>query len=302
MPKILVVDDALPDRALSIGLLKKAIDCSIVEAIDGQDALAKIEADLPDLVLTDLQMPNMNGLELVSAVKDDFPLVPVILITAKGSEEIAAEALRAGAASYVPKRNLANTLVPTVKRVLKSAHENRGQTHLMHFLEQTDSTFTLYNDLAIARTVVSYVSNLLRCLPLADETERVRVGIALEEALNNAYYHGNLEIGSGVDLADRDKYDQLAAQRLAELPYRDRRIRVKIQISREQAMLVVKDDGPGFDVSALSNTEPSINGDHRSGRGLVLIHSIMDQVKFNDAGNEITMIKNRFEDEPELVD
>ena len=74
---------------------------------DGREALAAIQRDPPDLVLTDLQMPEMNGLELVVAIRTTYPAIPVILMTAHGSEEIAMEALQKGAASFVPKKNLA---------------------------------------------------------------------------------------------------------------------------------------------------------------------------------------------------
>src|SRR5690349_13770360 len=104
MPTVLVVDDSPIDRRLAGGLLENHFACDVQFAADGKEALQQIERVAPDLVLTDLQMPEMNGLELVAAVKRDYPFVPVVLMTAQGSEDLAAEALRRGAASYVPKR------------------------------------------------------------------------------------------------------------------------------------------------------------------------------------------------------
>ena len=84
MTKILVVDDAQTDRALVGGLLTKSIDCTIVEAVDGDDALSKVQQHQPDLVLTDLEMPGLNGLELVKAVREERGLeVPFLLLTAR---------------------------------------------------------------------------------------------------------------------------------------------------------------------------------------------------------------------------
>src|SRR5262245_17181521 len=107
---ILVVDDSPLDQRLAGGLLEKHFNCTVRYAADGKEAVGQMAQELPDLVLTDLQMPQMDGLELVQVVKTEFPVVPVILITAHGSEEIAAQALRRGAASYVPKRRLAQDL------------------------------------------------------------------------------------------------------------------------------------------------------------------------------------------------
>ena len=199
MIKVLVVDDSPMDRALASGLISKRMEAEILEACNGREGLALIESHQPKLVLTDLQMPEMNGLELVAAVKDRFPNIPIILMTAQGSEEIAAQALELGAASYVPKRRLADDLVRTIERVLATLRDERHRSMLMHHLTETNTRFTLQNDPELLRLLVSHLLDLLCCLPLGDETERLRVGVAIEEALNNAYYHGNLEISSNGD-------------------------------------------------------------------------------------------------------
>ena len=107
MAKILVVDDSAVDRRFVGGLLKRQAEYSVEFAEDGSDALTKMRQQVPDVIVTDLQMPNRNGLELVSAVRMHHPGVPVILMTGHGSEGLAVEALHRGAASYVPKPQLA---------------------------------------------------------------------------------------------------------------------------------------------------------------------------------------------------
>jgi CheY-like chemotaxis protein len=294
---VLVVDDSPFDRRLVGGLLGKQYECDVLYAEDGKDALRQIGERLPDLVLTDLQMPEMDGLQLVAAVKRDYPLVPVILMTAHGSEEIAAEALRQGAASYVPKRHLADDLGPTVRRIVTGSLEDRTHSTLMHYLESGTATFVLGNDPALIRSMVGHVQELLRCLPLADETERLRVGVALEEALTNACYHGNLEVGSARGAADREAHEDLARRRRWEAPYRDRRLRVSVAVSRAEAVFVVRDDGPGFDVSQLPAAD-RFDAERGTGRGVMLMRTIMDDVTYNAAGNEVTLVKRRAADPP----
>jgi CheY-like chemotaxis protein len=295
MPTVLVVDDSPIDQRLAGGLLQKHFDCTVAYAADGKQALAAMTKHVPDLVLTDLQMPEMNGLELVAAVKTDYPFVPVILMTAQGSEDIAAQALRRGAASYVPKRRLADDLPATVQRVLLGSFEDRGHSQLMHYLETSSSVFHLTNDLAAIRALVNHVQEMLRCLPLGDETERLRVGVALEEALHNAYYHGNLEIGASNGQADRE---QLVAQRLVQAPYCDRRIRVAVDVSRISATFIIRDDGPGFDVSSLPAGDDLPADERAAGRGVVLMRSIMDEVRYDAKGNEVTLVKRAVGGEP----
>ena len=71
-----------------------------------------IAAEKPDIVVSDLQMPEMDGLELVETIRREHPGLPVILMTAHGSEETAIQALRKGATNYVAKRNLAASSSP----------------------------------------------------------------------------------------------------------------------------------------------------------------------------------------------
>ncbi len=73
-------------------------------ACDGRRPSTRSSGRLPAVVLTDLQMPEMDGLALVQEIRDQFPRLPVILMTAYGSEDVAIQALRAGAANYVPKK------------------------------------------------------------------------------------------------------------------------------------------------------------------------------------------------------
>ena len=297
MPKILVVDDALADRALVAGLAAKWMDSTVLQAVDGRDAISKIEVHHPDVVLTDLHMPEMDGFQLVTAIKADFPSIPVVLMTAQGSEEIAAQALRGGAASYVPKRRLADDLFDTLDQVRSTSLGEKAQSQLMHYMTDTQTNFVLHNDLTLIRYTVDQCLTMLRCMPLGDETERLRVGIALEEALENAYYHGNLEVTTeaGQDLR---RYADVAASRVTQSPYRDRRIHVSVHISRTQARFVIRDEGPGFDTAASLQSRDTVSPETVSGRGLTLMRSIMDEVRYNPAGNEVTLIKHaRCEDE-----
>ena len=293
MATILVVDDSAIDRQLIGALVEEHDGWAAAFAADGREALARIRRDSPDLVLTDLQMPEMNGLELVEASRREHPGIPVILMTAFGSEEIAVAALRKGAASYVAKRNLARDLVPTIESVLPVAAV-RGDARPQGCLVSAEFTFILGNDTGALQPVITVLLEHLAQWKLADESESIRVGLALYEVLMNAVEHGNLELNSQLrDVDDGVPYQWLAEERRLRSPYRDRTVRLAARFSREEAAFVVRDQGPGYDPGALPDPTDPENMERAHGRGLLLIRTFMDDVRLNDKANEITLLKRR---------
>jgi len=301
MPTILVVDDSAVDRRLVGGLLEKKTVCTIEYAANGVEALARLQDAEPDLIVTDLTMPAMDGLELVKAVRAHHAGVPVILMTAHGSETLAIEALEQGAASYVPKSQLAQRLPNTMEEVLTLARADRSHQQLMTCLTQAEFAFVLENEPALIDPLVDLVQQMVAGTQLCEFSGRLQIGVALKEALLNALFHGNLEIGGEMPQEAEDELLQekdlsLVERRRSELPYRDRRVRVDVKVSREEARFFIRDQGPGFDVAAVPHCGDSEALEAERGRGLSLMRAFMDELTFNAAGNEVTMIKRREND------
>jgi CheY-like chemotaxis protein len=293
MTTVLVVDDSPIDRRLAGGILEKDSVWEVLYASDAEDALEAVRRQPPDLIITDMQMPEMNGLELLTAVRREFPAMPIILMTAKGSEELAAEALRVGANSYVPKRSLATDLVETSRRVLAATREGQSLTQLMRRLTTRHEVFTLETDLDLLMSMCRYLQQTLTESWGLDKIERLRLGTALEEALLNAYYHGNLEVSSALKLTNHHDFYATANARLTQEPYGNRRITVKFSLDDRQALITVEDQGPGFNPQMLPDPTNPENLDLPSGRGVMLMRAFMDDVSYNDAGNAVTLIKRR---------
>ena len=78
MPRVLVVDDIVTDRLLAGSLFERVPEWEVSYANDGQEALNAIRNEQPDAVVTDLMMPELNGLELVRVVTQEYPLIPVV--------------------------------------------------------------------------------------------------------------------------------------------------------------------------------------------------------------------------------
>lgn len=292
MTQILVVDDSATDRRLAGGLLERRAGWIVEYASDGREALTRIAVNPPALILTDMQMPELNGLELVEAVQRDYPLIPLVLMTAQGSERIAVDALERGAASYVPKRELAQDLVSVIERVLILSDERQTKRTLMARMKHLRATFVLSNDSTLLTSAVAYLQGLIRDMGLLTEAERLRVGVALEEALLNAAYHGNLEVNSELREHDHALFYNLARERTTIIPYSLRNVTLEVELSVERIRYTVRDEGPGFDPRTLPDPTDPANIDRPCGRGLLLMRTFMDSVEYNDVGNVVTLVKH----------
>ncbi len=296
MPTVLIADDSPIDRKLVHGLLSKNVDWDIHVAVDGAEALGRVVELTPDLVVTDMQMPEMNGLELVTAMRQQFPQIPVVLMTAQGSEDLAVQALQAGAASYVPKRSLAMELNSTVRRLLTAASDVRAQTALMNRLERRVETFRVETELGLVIALARQIPLELAEAWNLEKSDRLRISTALEEALLNAYYHGNLEISSDLKETDYAEFYALAERRSREAPYQGRFVSLRLELTPTVAVIAIRDEGRGFDPKSLPDPTDLENLDRPCGRGVMLMRAFMDDVQYNDTGNEVTLTKRRFKD------
>jgi CheY-like chemotaxis protein/anti-sigma regulatory factor (Ser/Thr protein kinase) len=274
-------------------LLEKGRNSSVLYAAHGVEALEQMQRHAPDIVVTDLQMPEMNGLDLVSAVRSRYPLVPVVLMTAQGREDIAVQALQKGAASYLPKSRLAAELLDTIENVLAVARADRDQSKLEQCLVGGCWNFILPNDNSLVPPLVDRARLDVARMRLCDDTARTRLGIALHEALVNAIDHGNLELSSELRERDDATYHRMAEERRRQKPYSDRRVFVAVRANMSEVAYTIRDEGPGFDPSKLPDPTDPANLERVCGRGLLLIRTFMDEVRHNATGNEITMIKRR---------
>jgi len=240
-----------------------------------------------------MQMPEMNGLDLVREIRSKYSFLPVILMTAHGSEDIAVEALRAGAASYVPKSSLTKNLVSTIRAVLDVAKLGPHDAELLECLAYADSGFVLVNSPTLIPALVRHLLEHTALMKLCDKTGLIRLGLALEEALINALYHGNLELDSTSRDKDGPEWSERVQTRSQQSPYRDRRIHVTVNLSRAEAVYVIRDEGAGFDLSQIPDPTDPANLETTTGRGLLLIRTFMDEVRHNSNGNEITIVMRR---------
>ncbi len=119
--EILVVEDSPTMRQLIVFALKRLKDVNITEASDGVDGLKKLSNQKFDLMIADINMPIMDGLKLVSLVRQDpkYNNMPIIIVTTEGADEDRKRGLALGANAYLTKPVQTTQLLATVKELLK---------------------------------------------------------------------------------------------------------------------------------------------------------------------------------------
>jgi CheY-like chemotaxis protein/anti-sigma regulatory factor (Ser/Thr protein kinase) len=293
VPVILVADDSQLEQRYVGRILEQAGGWQVRFARNGEEALALIAQSPPHLLLTDMNMPKMDGLTLVEKVRAQFPRVPVVLMTGSGSERVAVAALKAGAADYVAKQALTHDLVPVIERVLSAGQAEYRRFRVLQGMTRRSSQYVLENDPALVPPLVAQLREDLIEMGLCDLTGATRAGIALEEALLNAVYHGNLEVSSELREGGDSRFHNLARERRSQAPYAARRVRVTARLTTEQATIVILDEGPGFDVTKLPDPTDPDYLERASGRGILLMRAFMDEVRDNRTGNRVTLVKRR---------
>ena len=119
----LVVEDSPTMRQLLAFSLRRLKDCRIIEAVDGVDALKKLTTERVDLVITDINMPMMDGLKLIAVIRANArtKTLPIIIVTTEGAEEDRKRGLELGANAYIPKPIHPSELLKTVASLLEHA-------------------------------------------------------------------------------------------------------------------------------------------------------------------------------------
>ncbi|MEM6365442.1 MAG: response regulator, partial [Planctomycetota bacterium] len=253
MATILLVEDS-PTQALEIQMHLESADHRVTHVVDGNQALAALRQNSPDLVVTDLEMPEVNGLELVQAMKTDFAHVPCILVTSHGSEHLAAEALRCGAAGYVPKDQLHELLPERILDVLAVIHTDASYERLIATLQENVFAFDLPNDPALITPLVGLWMQVCSGMELLSSVDMVRLGVAMEHAIANAICHGNLELATEDcphhgEMAREGKASPAMLTRMRQSPFKERKVHVRATATKSEVTIVVKDHGNGFDTS-----------------------------------------------------
>lgn len=296
MAAILLAEDS-PTHATLIQRLLEDAGHDVICVADGQQAFDGIQVDRPDLVVTDLQMPRINGVELVTQIAEQFPMLPSIVVTARGSESLAVDALAKGATNFVPKDSMAKLLTRTVRQTIQLA---RLDASIDSYSQQSlpfEWTAHLHSDPLKTDPIVWAVVQTMAAADLLGPTQRLRVGIATMSGLFNAICFGNLQLTDddkfiGQVLSDDPACSETFSERFKGTPASKLETVVRVSIGDRDTRIAIRHTGRGraARLRPVPGTPESFEIEHS--RRLMLITSFMDDVMFRHDATEMVMVKN----------
>ncbi|TWU43839.1 Luminescence regulatory protein LuxO [Novipirellula aureliae] len=295
MASVVLCEDS-PTHSVLMQSILEADGHSVRAAADGREGLEQVEQAMPDMVVTDLRMPEMNGLELVRTIVDRYPDLPTIVVTARGSEDLAVDALALGAVNFVPKASLNVLLNPAVRRTLRfsqsdqSYHSSAGKLVLPEFY------YKLRNSLDSINPASRFVIEALSAAGKMTANVRLRIGMAVASALFNSICYGNLELqDEDPRIANAIHRKGDSRQELTELaqthPYRKRFVHLKVSVGEDDTRISVAHDGPGRIARFHPAPGTAESFELEQCRGMMLITSFMDEMIFNGDYTEVVMVK-----------
>ncbi len=285
---LLVIDPCPETHALIVQHLQGR-GFSVLAAQDPRAALATIDAAAPDIVLTDLFLPDAAGLALVKELKSRQDPCPVIVMAQDAPESLILESLRAGAADYVHKPVTEEELAHAIQRVRGLLP---GDLSDLPGLCRSEYRLTVDSDPAHIPGIISWlIKTTASMLPAV---RRLHLQGALQELLFNAIEHGNLEIfyQEKQEALAAGRYEQLLTQRLNQARLKDRRVTIHTLYDKGGNSLTyrITDEGKGFKWrTLLSRSQDMCGSEDVNGRGVFLTRSFFPSLAYNDCGNEVTI-------------
>lgn len=289
---ILVVDD---EEVIRYTLQKKLsrMGYNVISMEKAEDALYLLKNEEPvDLIITDIKLRKMDGIELLRRINAFDEHIPVLIITGHGNVEDAIKALRYGASDFIRKPFDINDIASSVRNILRRRREKQVVQGFAQFVEHTETLLKIPVDSSLINPVSYFLTKDLVSVNLCNNTTAENITLSLQETLTNAMYHGNLEVSSEVRETEGLKgYNELIEQREEDPFYKNRHVIIKYHLNKEFVEYIVEDEGPGFDYKSLPDPRDPDNFFKNSGRGLLIIRIHMDEVEWNEKGNIIRLRK-----------
>ncbi|HKV35589.1 MAG TPA: ATP-binding protein [Pyrinomonadaceae bacterium] len=257
--RILIVDNNDELRLLLEKVLGQ-LGHEVVVTGERKKALRRDDLDSFDLIISDLSEAEVNG-QPISELHRKHLVTP---LTKNGTTPEIIKAFKMGAANYLRSPYNQEEMREIVEKTLAYKLRYVDDAKVLSYVHEKIE-FELPSDLALMNGVLEYLQDRVAKLGLI-KPERSNLFVALDEAFVNAVKHGN-------------KNDPTKL------------VRITAELTPQEASFTVEDEGEGFDINQIPDPCDPANLFRTSGRGVLLIYNIMDEVEYNAQGNRVKMVK-----------
>lgn len=261
---ILIVDDEELNRILLSQMLEETGNYTVDKAENGKVAWTMVQDYNYDLIISDIKMPEMNGLELLELVKGYNQAIPVVVVTAFASIETAVEAIQKGASNFLKKPFTLEEISSVTTKALKAAAHRKIQSGKLENLSRSFSVTTKSKH-SIIDPVFHQIRDIAKYFGFSDNQLHMNIYLSLSEAIANAVDHGN-------------KGDE------------NKNITIHSSVNNTGITISVVDEGDGFNPTLVSDPTDGSNILRSNGRGIFLMKCYMDSVTYEKNGSKVTMV------------
>lgn len=288
--KILIVEDDIVSRELlRVVVEREGYECRFAQ--DGLEGLEIFNEFVPDVVISDIRMPRLDGIGLLKRIKQVEQNVIVIIVTAHGNEEVALEALHLGANNYLKKPINLEDLKIVLSRYNNYSLTKTYKKDISNLVTEQQLQLQINSDFDLIPSISEYL--VKQVIHLYSQTELISIELGLSELILNAIEHGNFNISGD------QKEEALKANNLIDIYnsrkedplYNTRKITIDYKKNPTFCEWTITDEGDGFDWKYMPSpfTDRLVSKLH--GRGVFISKLQFDSIDYTGKGNIVVARK-----------
>jgi len=269
--RVLVVEDSKTMQTFLMNLLQKE-GYEVVLANDGGTGVqcfqrSLVEGSPFDIVMTDVVMPGLSGLDVLKKIKALNHDTIVVVLTSDANVDTAIEALNSGANNFLHKPPNSEEILNVMWRATKHREIFLENEELNPYTERTIH-IEIPSQLRFIKGIAHNIIADAKLMGYDERELRDQIPVTVDEAVTNAIKHGN-------------KFQD------------EKHVTIDVSINIDRIKIIVADEGDGFDVNAVPDPTNPMNFLKPSGRGILFMTIGMDEVRYNEKGNILTLMKYR---------
>ncbi len=267
---------------------------------DSSAMAGALEKGSYDIIIADVELSGPDSSGVLRDILEKHPSQAIIAVSPNTTYEDALKMFRSGATDLLARPVDFGWLERVVQQIVFSRRNDERERATYRFVtkEQAEMRFSCA-DLAQLSSISLPLVGRLAQSGMLSHTDALKIRLAVQEAVLNGLEHGNLELDSQwkeeIELDGSDRFSSVRRQRLADPRYSERFVYVTLEFGIGRLEITVRDEGKGFLNAHVVQANGKVDSLACSGRGLALMSSAVDEVRFDKNGSVVTMIKRLHE-------